>query len=748
MGKAFSVVINTFNRASSLRQALSGVSNLRHPNFEVIVVNGPSVDETEEIVTANGSIKYAECAEPNLAKSRNIGIAMAKGDIVAFLDDDAIPEPDWLDQIEIGYKDPAVGAVGGFIRDHTGVSFQSKVVVCDRFGDACFYQSVDEAKRDRALSPSRYLSLTGANSTFRRDVLLKIGGFDEEYAYFLDETDVILRLVDAGYKVSCKANAEVHHKYAESHLRHTNKIPKSIYLPVRSKAYFCLRNASRDSSMNEILSFLQGFAKNLRRDKRWYLSNGDITEEHCQRLLSDIDLGLRDGIKDALSHPRRKLITSELIRAHENEYRQYPSQLACAQRLRVCFLSVDYPPNPCGGIGIWTFNLATALAKAGHEVSVVTRSDDRASVDLEHGVWVHRIVPTGHEGRRFPVLPDIPASTANYAYSVYDEVVRIHQRRGLDLVSGPIWDLEGIACMASNLFQSVLSLHSTYKLVLPSKPDWQANHTFRLGHVNKVIAGERWALENARHIMANSVAMVEDLQREYGITLDQNRCSVVPHGLIDKNTSGFDDRTAPRRLRLLFVGRLEERKGIDTLLDSLPHLLMRYENLDVVLVGDDSIEGRTGKTYRRDFLDQHHRCEFINRVRFAGFIDDNALREEYRNCDIFVAPSRYESFGLIFLEAMMFGKPVIGCRAGGMPEVISDGIDGFLIPPGDGEALQGAISKLLDSAGARAEMGRAARVKYETMFSQDAMLKQALRFYRDCLTKPAVSTKATAAVFI
>ena len=98
-----------------------------------------------------------------------------------------------------GYDNPRVAGVGGFIRDPTGVQFQSRVVVCDRFGDAEHFKNLAAADVRHEPGCDRYLSLTGCNSSFQRAALLEIGGFDEEYAYFLDETDVCLRLVDSGF---------------------------------------------------------------------------------------------------------------------------------------------------------------------------------------------------------------------------------------------------------------------------------------------------------------------------------------------------------------------------------------------------------------------------------------------------------------------------------------------------------------------------------------------------------------------
>ncbi len=132
-----SIIINTFNRAEQLDDCLSSLNHVRHDDFEVIVVNGPSTDSTEVVCHKyRDRIKYVECSEQNLSMSRNIGIANAAGDIVAFIDDDAVVHPAWLSRIVEGYRDPKVVGVGGYTIDHTGRKYQAGTTLCDRLGHA------------------------------------------------------------------------------------------------------------------------------------------------------------------------------------------------------------------------------------------------------------------------------------------------------------------------------------------------------------------------------------------------------------------------------------------------------------------------------------------------------------------------------------------------------------------------------------------------------------------------------------
>ncbi|ANH73565.1 glycosyltransferase Family 4 family protein [Ralstonia insidiosa] len=702
-----------------------------------------------------GQVKIGNCPEANLSKSRNVGIALSTGDIVCFIDDDAVPEPDWLDKLETGYSDPNVAAVGGYIRNHTGVEFQCKVTVCDRFGDGHGFESIEAANPDAGPNSKRYLALTGTNSSFRRHALLEIGGFDEEYAYFLDETDVIVRLIDRGYKVEYVPDAEIHHKYAASHLRTTSKLPKTIYLPVRSKAYFCVQNALPGTPYTEIVSFLQRYASGLKKDKKWYLDNGMIDAPHYHRLISEIDKGIYDGVADAHSHPNRRVMTQKYWTDRAQEFHAFKPLLSAEKRLKICLLSQDYPPAQCGGIGVWTHELATGLARMGHEVSVVTRGHDHPTVDFEDGVWVHRIVPVWWPDRATPALPDIPPVIRDYAYTAFDEVQRIHARRGLDVVSSPIWDLEGIACIADGSIPTILSLHTTFKLALPFKPEWTSNQEYKTHHVDKIIRGEEWVLNHAKHILANSHAVIQDIEREYGMKISRSHTSIVPHGIEDYSEKESLPSKNNGEQKLLFVGRFERRKGIDLLLEVIPTLLRKYKNLKVDLVGENNLPAADQATYKDLFVAAHKgQADILDRVNFVGTVSKAELLNAYQNCDIFAAPSRYESFGLILIEAMRFGKAVVGARIGGMQEVVSDGVDGLLFKSEDAADLRQKLDQILGDPDLRNRLGRAARESFETKFSTEVMCDAVAKVYaqlhptesaEDVLGKTPVEVKRKAA---
>lgn len=186
--KSASIIINTLNRADLLLNTLTSFLQLDFETFEVIVVNGPSTDHTMEILEQwKDKIKIGHCPEPNLAMSRNIGIAMSAGDVVIFIDDDAIPEPEWLNQLMAGFDSLEVAATGGKVFDHTGYSYQYQYANANRLGNGK-WQLTEPSPNYCFPGSFEFPYLQGTNTAFRRTAIIEIGGFDEAFAYYLDET--------------------------------------------------------------------------------------------------------------------------------------------------------------------------------------------------------------------------------------------------------------------------------------------------------------------------------------------------------------------------------------------------------------------------------------------------------------------------------------------------------------------------------------------------------------------------------
>ncbi len=728
---SISVVVNTLDRADVLDDALTGLMQQRHSCFEIIVVNGPSTDDTAGVVARFPQIRVGRCEQANLAISRNIGIAMARGEIIAFLDDDAVPEPTWLQGLEAGYNARDIGGVGGFIRDATGLAYQARVTVCDRFGDAVAFDTVDEATAIIDEKAGGFISPTGANASYRKAALLEIEGFDETFAYFLDETDVNLRLLDAGWRVVVVEGAEIHHKLAQSARRDHRNVPHSLYAQCRSQAYFALRHANGWRHSGEILEHLAEHGRKLQGHNRGLLDCGQIDAAHRARLDRDVGLGLRDGFTCARRQTPPPLLTAATLSSHAPARFKPVQRTGRHEGLRIAFASQQYPPGPVGGIAVWTQSAARALAALGHEVSVITTAQTAPGLSFEDGVWVHRITPAHTPDRRVPPLPQLPGAVRDHAYAVHDAVMRIQAERGLDLVSWPIWDLEGLAVQSAGQIPTVLSLHTTYALAAPFKHHWR-DPAYRRDHVDRIIAAETAALHQAPFVLANSAQVLADIDIESGVDLHRSGVWTIPHGLRDR--TGAAALRNHGRVQILFVGRLEPRKGVGVLLDALGPVLAKHPNVDVRLIGE-IVADTAGATLPQAFAHRHGAAPWSKRISFEGAVSAAKLEQAYADCDVFVAPSLYESFGLVFVEAMMFGKPCVGARVGGVAEIIVEGETGLLVAPGDVASLARALAGLIADEALRASMGAAGRARYLAEFTDTRMAVRLEAMYHQILAQ-------------
>ncbi|MEM8819118.1 MAG: glycosyltransferase [Pseudomonadota bacterium] len=712
----FSVIVNTYNRGAHLEHTLRGLTALDYPDYEIVVVNGPSTDDTADRLTAwHDRIKYVDCGEANLAASRNEGIAAAAGDIVAFIDDDAVPHPTWLTALARAYGDPRVAGAGGFTLDNTGARWQCRKTVCDRFGEAHHVSPFfDTGPLNRPGSPF-YPSLLGTNSSFRRAALAEIGGFDDMFAYLLDETDVCLRLVDAGHRIVYVPEALIFHQFAESHIRNAERVPRTLYPSARSKAYFVHRHGHR-ALPSRTGAALEAYERGIRGANPWLEREGRITPAHRASLDADLGWGIASGTELARRNDRRSG-GSLGLRPPPPGFRP-----AAAPRgaMRLVFVSRGYPPAVEAGIARWTESMATGLAARGHEVHVICEGVER-SLSYQGGIWRHAIPATGGDPDGLGARWGLPPGAAAWAAAVAVEVERIGSFSP-DVVSFPVWDLEGIGCVGGRV-PTVMSLHTTYALSRPFRSDWKMRPVYTHAHVDRMIAAERRVLAEHPCLLANSEAVVRDLSTAYDVDLTA-RATVVSHGTPDTGAGSWPRPDGS----VLFLGRFEQRKGFDLAAAAISRLLTERPGARAIFAGDllNDEARELLRSAGAEGLAQHASVEW------AGALSREALAKALRRASLVLFPSRYESFGLVAIEAFAAATPVVALNNSGPAEVVRHGETGLLITPGDGEIarLTTAMADLLDTPRRMSELGLAARAEFEARFTVGEMCAAAEEVYR------------------
>jgi phosphatidylinositol alpha-mannosyltransferase len=208
--------------------------------------------------------------------------------------------------------------------------------------------------------------------------------------------------------------------------------------------------------------------------------------------------------------------------------------------------------------------------------------------------------------------------------------------------------------------------------------------------------------------------------------------NIVPNGV---DLEHFSPEVAPieefkdGKLNILFVGRLEKRKGVKYLIEAFAQVKQEVPNSRLIIVGP-------GTRLRRGYERKVARSGLKKDVVFIGFAPYEDLPRYYQTADVFCAPATgAESFGIVLLEAMALGKPIVASNIEGYAGVVSDGVDGQLVPPKDSQSLARALTSLLNDPALRQRMGVAGRAK-ALNYGWDSIARTILDYYHRVLSEP------------
>ena len=677
-----SVVICTYNRAESLQHTLDALRYQTYHDFEVVVVNGPSTDRTDDVLDRwRNNVKVVSNPLANLSVSRNLGIRASAGELVAFIDDDAIPEFDWLDDIAGAFGDAEVAGVGGLVFDHTGVDFQFRFSASSRLGEPLLS---DEAPFDSLCVPGAFWfpHLQGTNAAFRRAVLDDVGGFDETFDYYLDETDLCARIVDAGYVLRQLDDAHVHHKFLPSAVRTESRIVTNWYPILKNLTYFGVRHALADMGEQAIVDKAHAELAFRISESRSHEQAGRLPPGTADRVAADGARAIEEGLRRAAEAGDGPLPPMQLgsppfqpFAVHEQQGRV------------IAVVSSSFGDSVNGGIARFLTDLIPQFVRFGHEVRVITRSTAHTTVDFEDGAWVHRISAVDAGG----ALPGTSAAIDGFATAALAEVERIRLYRPIDVVYGPAWDMEVLPIIRMTDIPTAVLLATP--VAITNNLDGDAAYAPD-PYASLLLALEHEIFEKADLLHADSVAVVATIAQRYPQPLDPCRVAVAALGSVDRSPPPPDvprDDADSHTVEVLFVGRLEPRKGVDTLLEAIEHLAPELPQLHMTIAGPDNPgEADVRGPWQRRVGDE----PWFGRVEFVGKVSDAELEELYGRADIVALPSRYESFGLTVVEAMRHGVAVVSTTAGAIPELVTDGVEGLLVAPDDSVSLAEAIRRL------------------------------------------------------
>ncbi len=381
--------------------------------------------------------------------------------------------------------------------------------------------------------------------------------------------------------------------------------------------------------------------------------------------------------------------------------------------MKIAMCSDWYYPK-VGGIATHIKGLARSLSKLGHEVQIITIKTFEENVDNP----ITNVVRL--EGFTIPGIQVLSPLDLK-------QIKQVILEGKFDIVHGhhaftPV-SLYSISLASKHGFPTVLTAHSL-------------GIGYRHGVIWKtlkpVLYPMKRAFDKADKIIAVSKAVKQFMSH---IVSHPKKIEVIPNG-VDLERFIFPSNTRKLRKELnlpldvpiiLFVGRLSIRKGIHILVDAFKHVVKEFPEAKLLIAG---------KGFLREYLRYKVRANNIaDKVEFLGYISDDELIKLYAASDIFVCPSIFaEAFGIVILEAMASGKPVIATKVGGIPEIIDHEVNGLLVEPNDTGELRNAIIRLLSDKREMNRIGRNARKKVEEVYDWNKLVFRILEVYEEVMT--------------
>ena len=361
-----SIIVASFGRPEWLARCLTALGQIAYPTFEIVIVADEAGQRAVAAHAHGARVKVLANYTPNIAETRNIGIAAAAGEVLAFIDDDAVPEPLWLRHHVDALNATGAAASVGFVRGRNGITFQSKAMVID--GNAESHDlPFDVGSFGLPNVPEgTALKLVGTNFTVRRTAALQLGGFDPAFRFYLDDSDFSRRLAQAGHRAVVVPDAEVHHAVAASHHRTSRRAPKALGDIGRSTAIFVQKHGDRppEQIWNRMIS--RERARLVR-----HLTAGTCEPRDLAIGMSDLKAGWDDGLA-------YRGAGSTEISPQNTEFKHFSSQDWQNAHLRARFFSRAKARRD-----------AAALVRSGRRVTLFSFS----ATTLRHHV---RFVSSGH----------------------------------------------------------------------------------------------------------------------------------------------------------------------------------------------------------------------------------------------------------------------------------------------------------------------------------------------------------------
>ncbi|MEM3958453.1 MAG: glycosyltransferase family 4 protein [Thermoproteota archaeon] len=352
-------------------------------------------------------------------------------------------------------------------------------------------------------------------------------------------------------------------------------------------------------------------------------------------------------------------------------------------RLRVLMLSWEYPPRVIGGLATHVKHLTDELRKIGVEITLLTCNYPGApETERIENMTVKRV-----ESYTAPT-PDFASWVLLMNINMEREAVKtVKEWGGIDIVHAHDWLVAKPAISIKHLCRVPLisTIHST---------EHGRRHGLYSDYQRMIHQIEWWLTYESWKVVCCSNYMKEEVVRFFNTPPD--KILVIPNG-VDKTQfdhyscqRGFRSRYAADQEKIiLFVGRLVPEKGVNVLLGAMPSVLNSHPEAKLVVVGEGY--------YKEELMRIAGKLSISPKVYFTGYVDDDTLKMLYKCASVAVFPSLYEPFGIVALEAMASGVPIIVSDVGGLSEIVENNFNGLKVEANNSVSLSRAICYLLDN---------------------------------------------------
>ena len=391
--------------------------------------------------------------------------------------------------------------------------------------------------------------------------------------------------------------------------------------------------------------------------------------------------------------------------------------------MKIALVSQEYPPETArGGIGSQTFVKAKGLAALGHKVYVISRSIDSERYEKMHGdICVIRI--PGMEVK-LPEMTEV-VQWITHSVVVAEEINTLHKRESFDIIDFPEWAAEGYVYLlnrtAWNMVPVVIQLHGPL-VMFAHVMDWPGIETefYKTGtHM------ESTSVQLADAVYSSSACSAQWIRSHYYPGIPN---IPVIHLGVDTNAFVPHPHLKDERPVIIFVGKIVPNKGVEELVDACVQLIKTFSDLQLRFIGSGEASF-INKLYQKAL--QPDGTSFLELV---GYVQKEDLPAELARAHVFVSPSWYEGGpGFVFLEAMACGLPVVGCSGSGIDEIVTNNVNGILVPPKDSIALEKAIFKILSDKVLMQHMGANARNYVAREADSHDCLKKLESFYEEVI---------------